>query len=304
MAQLNTKIENALNEARILVLGGQVLIGSAYQSVFHRGFDRLPHFIQDARMVALTLMLIGLGLLLLPMSYHQIVERGQNTSQFHRLVTHMLAIALFPFAIGLGVDVFTAGHVIHSGTLGLLAGIVTAVFALGLWYVFSAMKRKVVAMPDKEQPTTLEERIKEVLIEARLILPGAQALLGFQVAATLSDGFETLPSISKWIHLTSLLAIAATTIFLIAPAAYHRIALNGEDNEQFCRLASKLIIVAMVWLGLGVSGELFVVALKTTQSFATSTALAIVMLAFFYGAWFGYSYAKRRTNPNELKDAA
>jgi hypothetical protein len=29
MAQLKDKIENALNEARILVLGGQVLIGSS-----------------------------------------------------------------------------------------------------------------------------------------------------------------------------------------------------------------------------------------------------------------------------------
>jgi len=304
MAQLNTKIENALNEARILVLGGQVLIGSAYQSIFHRGFDNLPRIVQDTRMVALTLMLIGLGLLLLPMPYHQIVERGENTSQFHRLVTHMLAIALFPFAIGLGVDVYTVGHVVYSESLGILVGLVTAAFALGLWYLFSAMKRKVVAMPDEEKPTSLERRIKEVLIEARLILPGAQAMLGFQVAGTLSEGFESLPPVSKWIHLMSLLSIAVTIILLMAPAAYHRIALNGEDNEQFCRLASRFVIVAMVWLGLGVSGELFVVAQKSTQSTVTATVLATAMLAFFYGAWFGYSYAKRRTNTKELRDAA
>ena len=205
MAQLQTKIENALNESRILVLGGQVLIGTAYQAVFRPGFDKLPRGVQETRIGALMLMLIGLGLLLVPTAYHQI----------------------------------------------------------------------------------------EVLIEARLILPGAQALLGFQVASTLSDGFEALPPVAKWIHLLGLISNAVSTIFLMAPAASHRIALNGEDSEQFCRLASRFVIVAMLWLGLGVSGELFVVALKTTHSYGTSTTLAILILSFFYTAWFGYSYAKR-----------
>jgi hypothetical protein len=34
VAQLKDKIENALNETRILVLGGQVLIGFNYESFF------------------------------------------------------------------------------------------------------------------------------------------------------------------------------------------------------------------------------------------------------------------------------
>jgi hypothetical protein len=205
----------------------------------------------------------------------------------------MLALGLFPFAIGLGVDLYTAGLVVHSETTAIIAGVIIAMFAIGLWYVFSVTRRNVVAMHDEEKPTSLEKRIKGVLIEARLILPGAQALLGFQIASTLSEGFEALPPVAKWIHLLSLISIAVTTIFLMAPAAYHRIALNGEDNEQFCRLASKFVIVAMLWLGLGVSGELFVVVLKTTHSFGTSTTLAILILSFFYTAWFGYSYAKR-----------
>src|SRR5262249_950890 len=46
--------------------------------------------------------------LLLPPAYHRIVENGENTSNFNRLVTRVLELALFPFAIGLGVDVHTA----------------------------------------------------------------------------------------------------------------------------------------------------------------------------------------------------
>jgi hypothetical protein len=82
MAQLQTKIENALNESRILVLGGQVLIGSAYQAVFRPGFDKLPRGVQEARMGALTLMLIGLGLLLLPTPTTRLSNAGKTAFSF------------------------------------------------------------------------------------------------------------------------------------------------------------------------------------------------------------------------------
>src|SRR5437763_74326 len=107
MAKLKDKIENALNETRILVLGGQVLIGSVYGSVFNSGFGKLPEFVQTLQLISLVLMLGGLCLLLLPASYDRIVERGENTHDFHRMVTRVLEFALFPFAIGLGVAVYT-----------------------------------------------------------------------------------------------------------------------------------------------------------------------------------------------------
>ena len=40
----------------------------------------------------------------------------------------------------------------------------------------------------------LHSRIEQMLTEARVILPGAQALLGFQLAIVLTDTFEKLPN--------------------------------------------------------------------------------------------------------------
>src|SRR5262245_7016913 len=117
MARLEHKIENALNEARILVLGGQVLIGSAYRSAFSPGFERLSPFVQNLRLVSLVLMLVGLGVLLVPPAYHRIAEDGENTAKLHRVVTRALEVALFPFAIGLSVDVYTAIGVMRRGWL-------------------------------------------------------------------------------------------------------------------------------------------------------------------------------------------
>jgi Family of unknown function (DUF6328) len=64
----------------------------------------------------------------------------------------------------------------------------------------------------EEQDPTLTEKIKEVLIEARIVLPGAQALLGFQFLIVLTQQFGELPRSSKYIHFASLSAVAFSTI--------------------------------------------------------------------------------------------
>jgi hypothetical protein len=66
MTALESKIENALNEGRILILGAQVLIGSGFQTVFTSRFNQLPSSLQTWRMAALISLLVSLSLLVLP----------------------------------------------------------------------------------------------------------------------------------------------------------------------------------------------------------------------------------------------
>ena len=42
MGELKGKVQNALDEARTLILGSQILLGFQYDSIFQRGFDELP----------------------------------------------------------------------------------------------------------------------------------------------------------------------------------------------------------------------------------------------------------------------
>ncbi len=46
----------------------------------------------------------------------------------------------------------------------------------------------------------LSAKIEEMLTEARVVLPGAQALLGFQLAVALTHSFERLPFSSRLVH--------------------------------------------------------------------------------------------------------
>lgn len=144
-------------------------------------------------------------------------------------------------------------------------------------------------MKDTQDSETLNDKIKHVLTEARMVLPGAQALLGFQFVTMVLDDFDRLPESSKQVHLISLLATALSTVLLMAPAAYHRIVEQGANTEVFHRLASRYIVWSMVPLALGITGDFYVVMRKVTGSVALAATSAAVLLSISYGLWFGYT---------------
>ena len=110
MAQLKDKIENGLNDVRILILGAQVLVGSAFRSFFQPEFSQLPYHTQTMQLGGLGLMLLGMGPLLLPAAFHQIVEQGRDTIRIKNLTTVALDVGLMPFAMGLMVNCYMAAE--------------------------------------------------------------------------------------------------------------------------------------------------------------------------------------------------
>ena len=55
-----------------------------------------------------------------------------------------------------------------------------------------AVRSKGNKMEDEKVP--LPKKIDQMLTEARVIVPGAQALLGFQLAVVLTQSFDELPA--------------------------------------------------------------------------------------------------------------
>jgi len=146
----------------------------------------------------------------------------------------------------------------------------------------------------QEQETDLTTRVKQVLIECRVVLPGAQALLGFQLIIMWMTAFYKIPQLWKVLHLASLACVGICTVLLITPAAYHRIVEQGEDSEMLHHITARLLLWAMVFLGLGTCGDFYLVARMTGLGNPLSLALALAMLAFFFGSWFGYTFWKKR----------
>jgi hypothetical protein len=301
VTKLANQVENALNETRMLILGAQVLLGFQFQAAFQPGFERLPPELQDLKLVGLGLMLLAVGLLLAPGAFHQIVERGNDSPRVVDFTSRIATVALLPFAVGMGLDVYLAAAVVLGTAAALPAGAVATGCALVFWYGIEwlarlrqpALARKMEERQMASSRTDLATKIKQVLTEARVVLPGAQALLGFQFAAILMDAFAKLPRTSQLVHLASLGLIAASIVLLMAPAAFHRIVEGGQDTERLHRFSSTMVLCAMVPLGFGLAGDAYVVLDKILDSASLAVTLAGASLVFFFGLWFGVTLAIR-----------
>jgi hypothetical protein len=320
MARLKDKVQNALDESRLLILGTQVFLGFQLRAVFEKGFERLPSLSQYFNLVALGLLLITLALLIWPGAYHRVVEDGEDTKSVHEFATGVMEVALAPFAIGLGLNVFIAVDKVAGRLAGIISGASAAGAAIIAWYVSEAIVRRVHSRHEQgrgskteesgsEQESKITDKIEHVLTETRVVLPGAQALLGFQFLVILTEAFDNLPQWSKYVHLLSLGFITLSIVLLMTPAAYHRIVERGEESEHFHRFASRILLIAMIPLGLGLSGDLFVVARKVLGSLELAIALAVSTLLLFYGLWFGLtsywrSEHRRRTRASKRRSRA
>jgi hypothetical protein len=309
MARLKDKIENALNETRILVLGLQILIGFAFRSFFEPGFSEMSRPSQFVQLATLAMMLVCLGLMIVPIPYHRLVLEGRDTNELHRLATATVSAALLPFAMSMAISFFLAVRWVTDARTATLSASALLGLTLFFWYglELGARKRKHgklhlhatldplrgVVMGDEEH-TDLTTRVKQVLIECRVVLPGAQALLGFQLIIMWMEDFRKIPQGWKLLHLASLTAIAVCTILLVTPAAYHRIVEQGEDSEDLVRFTSRTLLWAMVFLALGVCGDCYVVCRVTGISPALSGLGSSALLVLFLGSWFGYAAWKAR----------
>jgi len=298
MVTLKDKIKVALDESRMLILGAQVLLGFAFRSAFEPAFERLPKSSQHLKLVSLFILLMAIGLLMAPGSYHRIVRGGSDAEDVLNFGNTVMDVALIPFLVALSLDIYvTTGRI-----LGLAGGAGQAVLigatALFFWYGLGLLRRKKqTTLEDKRMPTArptkLKDKIDQALTEVRVVLPGVQALLGFQLITMFVDAFEKLPNSLKYLHMISLSLIAITMILLMTPAAYHRIAEQGEDTEAVHKVASGFLLAAMVLLPLGICGDVFIVFSKVTDSAVLATAASGVMLLFFYGLWFGFTAYRR-----------
>jgi hypothetical protein len=287
VTSLRNRVKNALDEVRILILGTQVLLGFGYRAFFEPRFEHLPARDQRVLFASLCLLLVQFGILLAPAARHRLVERGIDSEALHRFAMNCAFAALLPFSLVLGLSLFVA----TSSTYGrpdVVLSIVFVALALGLWYGIAFLRGPLPERPEREEELKLEDKIVQVLTEARVVIPGAQALVGFQLAITLMDAYEKLPRSSKELHLAAIVADVLAVIFLMAPAAYHRIVERGEDSERFHRFASTMVLLALAVLPPAFALDLAVVVRKQTESVSAATAAGVSAAVFFYGLWFAW----------------
>jgi hypothetical protein len=292
---LTKRTKIALDETRSLMLGAQILFGFQAQVVFQTTFSSLSPLEKTFNTMALGLMTLAVGLLIAPSAWHRIVFDGEAAAGFNRFVSGVAAAALLPFALSLALDLFIAGNQIAGPHAGFAAAVAAAVLSISFWYgplLHGRGKRR--AMIDQPEKTPLEKKIDYVLTEARVILPGVQALLGFQLVIIFTGAFTELSASARLAHGAALALTTIAGILLMAPAAYHRIVYDGEEAPDVHRTGSNLLLVATVFLAFGLGTEIYVVVLRIHRVEALALTLAAATVLVLLGLWHVWPWWRSR----------
>lgn len=292
---LERQLKIALDETRLLILGAQVLFGFQFNGIFQQLFDELPFVARALCCAGLTLIMLSLGLLIAPSMEHRISERGQESPRVLVLATVFGGLALLPIALALAFDLFVAMERIAGATAGIVVAAGFFTLAMAFWYALEfLLKRKKPPMPEAK-PTPIEVQVDQLLTEARVIIPGAQALLGFQLTVVLTRAFEQLPSTSKAAHAAALCCIALAVILLMAPASLHRLAFGGQDDAEFLKIGSAFVVLAPIPLALGIALDTYVAAGRALESQMGAVVLASVAILALSVLWYAFPLWKRMT---------
>jgi hypothetical protein len=130
-----------------------------------------------------------------------------------------------------------------------------------------------------------DRQMLELLNELRVALPGVQILFAFLLTVPFAQGFQRVTTTQRSLFYASLLATAASTIFLIAPSATHRLRFHKNDRAYIIESANRYMIIGLVFLGIAI-----VLAIATVTDYlydswvvwAAPGAIAVVLAT----SWF------------------
>lgn len=282
--KLEKTLHTALDELRMQMLGVQVLAGFQLQGVFQDRFAAAPNTVKIVSFVALCSIVLTLALLLAAPCQHRLVERGLPTDRILNVAYRFADVALLPFALALGGDIFVVTEPYGGAAVATAAAPCAAVMAIFLRYGIGIGLRGFIRLDERESPylptdTSMElhERIDQMLTEARVVLPGAQALLGFQFAVTMTKAFAELAPVDRAVHFVSLGAMALAIMLLLTPATIHRLTFGGRDVERFHSIGSVLVTAALAPILIGIATDFYVAvtAMFHNRPFASVSAVCV-----------------------------
>lgn len=122
--------------------------------------------------------------------------------------------------------------------------------------------------------------------ECRMVLPGVQALFGFQLIAVFSDRFHTaLTRPEKQLHMVSITLVVFAIALIMTPAAYHRLTAPNSVSAHFLRLSTRLLMAGMPMLMAALVIDAYLVG-RLIDGTQVGFAIAIALLAVFVALWF------------------
>jgi hypothetical protein len=297
--KLADALKTSLGELRMQMLGAQVLFGFEFQGIFQDNFPALPMSGRLVDAAGLALIVIVVAVLLAVPCQHRLIENGESTVRIYRACGRYASVALLPLAGAIACDVYVASRVSFGASTSARLALSVAVAAVTAWYLLALLLRARWSIPREEltmrTPTTpLDAKIEHMLTEARVILPGAQALLGFQLVVMMTKAFDTLPVTMQRVHLLALMSLAVAITLLIAPAAIHRLTFQGTDDPRMYSLGSLLNTAALLPLAGAIGCDIWVSFGRLIPGRTLPLVAALATTALLLTLWYLVPLSLRR----------
>ena len=147
----------------------------------------------------------------------------------------------------------------------------------------------------ERQELSLNDAATHVLEECRTVVPGMQALFGFQLIAVFSEAFrQQLSSAERILHLAAIVLVTIAIVLVMAPAALHRQTEPEAVSRRFITISSRLLMGSMAPLAAGICLDVYVVARVIVGSRGVAGVLAAFLLGVFILFWLLLPRAVRR----------
>jgi len=138
----------------------------------------------------------------------------------------------------------------------------------------------------KKEEVKLDSAASHLLEECRMVLPGIQALFGFQLIAVFNDGFDhKLATGERQLHFLALFLVALAAALVMAPAAIHRQSQQRQVSERFIWLSSLLLHVSMLPLALGLTLDVYLIARVVFDAPVVGFVFAALLLIALLALW-------------------
>jgi hypothetical protein len=142
----------------------------------------------------------------------------------------------------------------------------------------------------------LEATATHILEECRMVLPGIQALFGFQLVAVFNQRFETVPFSNQLVHLLATASVVLSAGLVMSPAAFHRIAEPDQVSQRFVRISSLLLLISMALLATGISLDIYVVSSLIFANPGIAFSCACSLFVTLVTLWFLIPAMARKRN--------
>jgi hypothetical protein len=136
------------------------------------------------------------------------------------------------------------------------------------------------------------EKITQILEETRVVIPGTEIFLAFQLEAIFSDVFQRLSPLYKQIHVCSFILVIISIIMLISLAPYHRICDQGKNTGRTLWYANRTLLISMFVMATDISVNIWLIcAIATSTTLAWYVSVSVWALAML--VWFILPYFRK-----------